>query len=849
MELSLQSKYKSKQILAKRQEMIENEKLHIKDTITYERFKELYNKYGSGLEEKEFAYAFLDIENEKYKFLSNGECLVTTILSWQYFNEQEFINIREKLIVVYDLKHGDKMPYEQLLEMYNKFGDCLSMQLFFEEVLGIKSKVLKSLKSGATKNGTINFNEEPGKDCKMEKSLSLYVLNPEYLLEIRKKIIYDDGFHIKENINYEKFMQLYDKYGKDMTVTVFAELILDISIRDVTRMKISDKTGRLIFKNVDVSKEYLKELQNKVVVLNKLEGGQLLEYSKLKELHRKYAVELLEKDFAVDILEIAGENYIPLAQGVNKSVIILSSRETNFSVLRKKVVNEENLHYDDFLENYNDFVKIHQKYAPNMREKIFAKEILDIENDNFNNLKYHGGRVRILLGLKLPNKKEIEEIRTKIILENNLHIKDEIGYEEFQRLHKIHGGIMSEKFFSTEVLLMGANAVQELKLDYKKNKNKNNAKLKKAWVLVNYKISISEKEKIKSIIKRENNLEEPRKMSGDEIQNLYNQYGGVMTFNMFLREILGVEKSTFKNVKSGRDSGAVVCVREMLNGNEIKDLKVYIASNLSEKEIAKKFGVTLAFLRVNIEELRKSNVLSDENILYEKVKVLKENRMNLSSIATELDISEDEVRILLERYREEKVKNASEESIRKKEEKSKRKIEEKSELIEKRAIKIMDEYINTEKNENAIKEYIQDCKRKFAEDKFEFEDLDFLRECILFVQGGLQEIEIFSRICIRFGEYENALKFIRENIMHNEKITFEEKGKLEELKKIIVNAENKLKAKKMLQAGYTDINEVAIATGASRSDVENLKKELISNVLFLNKFNTSPDDMDEYSNR
>lgn len=69
------------------------------------------------------------------------------------------------------------------------------------------------------------------------------------------------------------------------------------------------------------------------------------------------------------------------------------------------------------------------------------------------------------------------------------------------------------------------------------------------------------------------------------------------------------------------------------------------------------------------------------------------------------------------------------------------------------------------------------------------------------------------------------------------------------MKKIIVNAENKLKAKKMLQSGYTNINEVAIATGASRSDVANLKKELISNVLFLNKFNTSPDNMDEYSNR
>ena len=89
MELSLQSKYKSKQILARRNEMIEAEKLHIKDKIGLEQFKKLYIKYGNELEEKEFAYAFLDIDDIKYTILARGKNSETTILSKQYIPKEE----------------------------------------------------------------------------------------------------------------------------------------------------------------------------------------------------------------------------------------------------------------------------------------------------------------------------------------------------------------------------------------------------------------------------------------------------------------------------------------------------------------------------------------------------------------------------------------------------------------------------------------------------------------------------------------------------------------------------------------------------------------------------------------
>ena len=53
MQLSLQSSKRRKIDLSKRHNLIINEKLHMRENITYERFLELYNKYGESLEEYE----------------------------------------------------------------------------------------------------------------------------------------------------------------------------------------------------------------------------------------------------------------------------------------------------------------------------------------------------------------------------------------------------------------------------------------------------------------------------------------------------------------------------------------------------------------------------------------------------------------------------------------------------------------------------------------------------------------------------------------------------------------------------------------------------------------------------
>lgn len=845
MELSLQSKLRTSEILNKRSEMIKKEKLHINDGINYERFQELYNKYGNGLEEKAFAYAFLDIDDLKYANLVKGQSSQTAILAREYVSNEDFQTIRTRLIEGYGL---NVVSYNKALELYEKFGDRLSFKLFSEEILGIPEKTLKSknLKRYPDREIPTNFDINPGEFATsngIQEEMPMYVLNPQYINSLRIKIVYEAGMQILESIDYEQFSQLYQKYGKHMTEIVFAQEVLDIGARSLNRMKSPKKYSTVIFQNVEIPKEYISSLRNKIVLLHKLEGGQFLEYSKIQEFHRKYGPEFTERNFAVEVLEVINENYRP--EGEKDKVTILNTRVTNYENLRNRIIKELNLHYDDMID-YEMFTNWHQKYAPNMPEVVFAEKILDISKSNFREVKDRNGRARILLNAKLPSKKEIKEIRKKVILENKFRIKDEIEYQQVKRLHALYGGIMSIEMFAVDILLMSQPGFKEIQRDYEKNKDKEDAKFKKAQVLLNYEIPLSELEELKERIKREENLYEPRLMSAIQIEDLYEKYGGIMHFTMFLQGILGVNKKSFENVKYEKHHETLVHIRERLNEQEIKELKQLLSKGLSEREISTQMGIPTALLRITIKALTEKNELSEENMLYERYKVLKQEGKNTAEISKILKISKDEISQLFERYKIEMEAEAEKEKEAKRARKIQKKEDEKFKELERRVMKIIDDYKYNEKNVETVKKYIGLCEEKFvkAEDKrtvFSDNDLLFLAGCMEFVVCDFSEIVIFARMCIGMNRYHFANTFISQN-MDNPTIYKQEKEKLRELQRDICYAMKKERVLSHLEEGIEDVNYIAKITGVMRRDVVEMKKELENKKLFLGKSGKRPEE-------
>ena len=90
--LSLQSKLYEPDIVQRRNQMIEAENLHIGDKITEEQLKLLYTKYGEGLNEKEFAMAFLDVYDEIFWHINKKSEII--ILTEEYVSDEEFGNIK-----------------------------------------------------------------------------------------------------------------------------------------------------------------------------------------------------------------------------------------------------------------------------------------------------------------------------------------------------------------------------------------------------------------------------------------------------------------------------------------------------------------------------------------------------------------------------------------------------------------------------------------------------------------------------------------------------------------------------------------------------------------------------------
>lgn len=165
MELSVQSKLKSEEILARRKEMLKKERLHIKEKIDYETFMHLYSQYGGDLEKKDFAYAFFDVDDVAYKNLESGKNNEMIILSREYVSDKELIEIRDRVIKKYGFKTGDNINTEQLMEIYEEMSDRISFRTLAEEILGMPVERARKLRRGTIKDTIVNFDIIPGQYC------------------------------------------------------------------------------------------------------------------------------------------------------------------------------------------------------------------------------------------------------------------------------------------------------------------------------------------------------------------------------------------------------------------------------------------------------------------------------------------------------------------------------------------------------------------------------------------------------------------------------------------------------------------------------------------------------------
>lgn len=497
--------------------------------LSYKRLVEYHKKFGGRLSLKTFAKIALNInEHNVESSKSDGGSMVVDIEAESEYDAQFIQSIRKEVIAKAKLHIGDLITLPKFKKLYEKFGRGIPEKLFATEVLDMNIYKIRTLLNGSKKQASVFAN---------------YVANPEDIAILREKVIRKEKLHIGQTIDYEEFLRLFNKYAGILSQEIFAEEILDINAIGVKNMRVAGSNSAIL-QDIDVPKDYLEFLKDKVCRKEQLTFRQQFSRDEFYQIYDKYGGVLPERLFATEVLGIPEKSVSNLLLDRNKTRIFYSEDITDFEELRRRVIKQNFLHYGDSI-NYVGFLELKQKYAPTMSEIIFADKVLDISTKRLANIrnarKYH---TQILLNEPLPSDEDILVLKRKILISNDMHIKDKINYAKIQELHRKYGGIMPEYMFADKIFDIGKGKLNSM------SRNPD----EEAVILTRTKIPIRQLSKLRNKVLGENHIVKGSPVTFENFEKWFTGYKHILSRIMFARGVIGVSKSNYGNLKDKRTS-------------------------------------------------------------------------------------------------------------------------------------------------------------------------------------------------------------------------------------------------------------------------------------------------------
>lgn len=530
----LTREYVSKEELDEmRAKVVEYVKGNNQTDISYDELTELYWQYGNRISLKTFAEKTLNITNHTVDCMKSLRNKRALILRETNIDSELVEKIKREVIANSKLHIDDEISLADFNKLYNKF--CVSKNedpvldkiTFASQVLEIPTSQINGFFSGKHQKTHV---------------LQKYIVSPEYIFNLREYVIKKEKLHIDDSINNTQFLELHRKYGGILSKEIFAEEILDISAVGVKNMRVSGSNS-LILGEIDIPEEYVLELRNKIIKREQLASEQQISKKEFLDMYKKYGDVLSTKIFANEILKISEGNFNALMNETNKTTSILIGEEViDFEALRKKVIKENFLHYDDKMDYYQ-LDQIHKKYAPNVPQYIFANRVLDINQSAYSNISFNKGvnRTFILSREKLPTNEEFEILKSKVLKQEKLHIKDSIDYERFQAIHRKYGGIVPEYIFAERILDISKQKLSEI----------SNHPEESTWILTKTDVDIDKIKKLHKKVVEENQLHKGTPITYSQFQEWYHAYNHILTPVMFGKMVLGVNRQNINKLRTG----------------------------------------------------------------------------------------------------------------------------------------------------------------------------------------------------------------------------------------------------------------------------------------------------------
>lgn len=843
--------------------MIYQEKLHINDRIEYKRFFELYKKYGVGISERDFAKYILDIPYQKHYNLQSGKIKNTPILSREYVSPKEIERIREDVErFINDLKLT-QVDYYIVEMLYTRYGDRLSMAMFGEDILGITYHSVECIKSDRN------------------RSANVFSINNMDRIEIRKRqneIIVAERLHIGDTITLEEFYRLYKKYGNGISEKDFATKILQIS--STTRFnafKRGENEYTTILESYIYNPESVYKLRERVIKKEKLHIDDLIDYTRFKELHRKYGVPLSEEMFAEEVLDITtvGVKNMRVSGGLSAILGDIEIPQEYALWLRNEVAEGNGLRQNQGI-TLEELQELYGKYDGVLSQKLFAMLILDVSQNSYNALTC--GKNRRINILKEYNPNRFTALRNRIILENDLKYNQEIDYQTFQRLQSKYAPNENSTVFAEKVFDLPAREFYNFKYGNSKKVN----------ILTKEPLPTEEEFRKKKVsIALEYGLHTKDTIDYEKFMTIYKRFGGILSEELFAEKILDIKKHSLNKMKRDSKVKVMVLIRTEPTEDEIKALRreVILDNNiypekpitskdfrkmyegykhiLSEAKFAKlilgidkqcinrlkngDYHTVRAFYDMRAEYSKRPSYFTSKEILLVREALIQ--GLSEETIATNFFVPIRFLRRNLEQQRRYgrltpaeieaerikrgidstalKVKECKQGSTSKQEQKDAQKRLKNAEVLRKKKDRVLADFELTEKDLKTVRSYIRNCGERFKYGEFLEIEIPELEESMGLFEANASDIKLFSRICVFFGLYKKASIFISNNI-DNPDVTEDEKSSLRKIQRSINYANKKQNAVNMISRGVKDAKFIATQTGISEVDVIEMQNRLNS---------------------
>lgn len=800
--------------------------LHMKSQITLEQFEELYKKYGEGkIDDRVFALKILGITVDSYLRFKNGKRSTIIIFGTYPLNPDYICELRENVILSEKLRIDDFITVERFDELYQKYGGILPEELFAQEILDVSYASLQNARR--RKNNLI--------------ILDNIEVPEEYIKTLRERIVHEKNFNSNQLKSLDELIELYSEYGYPLSEKQFITKVLGVSINSYYFLN----AGSIMYTYIlsDDKEHDFDSVRAQVIKECNLHYDDKIDYTTFYDLYLKYGTGMREYVFAdkiLDIDQVRLDNLRHDKENATTHILLAEPLPSDDEIERIKgnVIKKYNLSANTLMD-YKTFRKIYDEFSGIMPEDMFAFRILDISESLLKQIKRNISEKIYILRVADVSKEKIEAFRIKVLMENHLYSGYRLTFQEFCTLYKTYERVLSEEEFAGMILGISEQSLRKLRKEDISYAEIKSLDMDESQII-----------DLRTRIWVDNNIFPGLKIKLKDFEKIYNAYEHTLSESDFAKMILGIYPSMFKRLKEKEKKSVEVWkdvrVKEGKQKDfsleELDDIKDYMKNAFTVNEISARvlhsvewIGNAIANLQVkgevNLDEWKYAIVMRFFMLNNSAAKIQKITRISLDEVKSivksiKADIKAEDKR----RKEEEKRRIAQEEKAKAQKNMSEMNDGQRSVYVFKgnsareRVEKILQKFgAITDRSKIVIREYIKECDLKLQLGILTLEELDVLGNGIEFIQGGVNDIVLFSRACAHFEEYERAYKFISIN-MDNEGIDFEGQEKLKSIRYHVSYALKKQRVVQMILRGVTDVEDLVKKSGVLEVDVIPLLK-------------------------